>query len=59
LNPVFFDFTISKYLSAVKKTIIRNTEPTNSRLKANRIVSGVAPQAGAGEGSTSSAIHDW
>jgi len=45
-------------MSAVKKMIIRNVEPADSILKANRIVRGIAPQVGAGEGSTIPAIQD-
>jgi len=38
---------------------MRKVELKNSILKANQAVRGIAPQAGAGEGSTSPAIHDW
>jgi len=38
---------------------MRNAELKNRILKANQAVRGIAPQAGAGKGSTISAIHDW
>ncbi len=46
-------------VSYAEKMIIRNAELKDGFLNANRAVRGIAPQVGAGEGSTSPAIHDW